>query len=168
MKLPLTSRRNAGILLVQCLVYIAVFTILSAVATGAFYVCWEQTKAISLATDDIGSALHVGERWRADVRGATGKISVASSADGESVRIPVRDGVIVYSFAAGEVRRELPATPGSQLLLSKVNASVMSVETRDGVTAWRWELELTPRHRETMLAMLFTFEAVGANHDNIP
>jgi hypothetical protein len=27
------------------------------------------------------------------------------------------------------------------------------------VTAWRWEVELTPRRKETHLPLLFTFEA---------
>lgn len=153
-------RRQAGILLVECLVYIAVFAILLGIGTAAFYFCWDHSKALVYATDDISSALRAGERWRADVRGATGKISVETTAAGEAVRIPAADKEIVYRFESGEVRREVTPPNISQPLLPKVKASQMKLETRGGVTAWRWELELTPRRREMQLPLRFTFEAV--------
>jgi hypothetical protein len=150
-------------MLIQCLVYFGVFAILTGVGLGAFYLCWEQTRALTLATDDIGAALQVGERWRADVRGATGKISVAASAAGERMQIPGRNGTIVYRFEGNTVRRELPATPGSQLVLSHVKTSAMVPDVRDGVSAWRWELDLVMQRPETQLPLLFTFEA-AQNH----
>src|SRR5674476_390798 len=100
MKFPSTIssvRRQAGILLIECMVYISVFAILTGIGTAAFYFCWDHTRAVIYATDDIASALRAGERWRADVRGT--------------------------------------------------------------VSAWRWELELTPRRKETQLLLLFTFAA---------
>jgi len=164
MKFPLAnSRRPAGVMLIQCLVYFGVFAILTGVGMGAFYLCWEQTRALTQSTDDIGAALQVGERWRADVRGATGKISVAFSDAGERMQIPVRNGIIVYRFAAGEVRREIPATPGSQLVLSHVKTSAMIPDERDGLSAWRWELDLVLRRPESQLPLLFTFEAAQTN-----
>ena len=158
---PTNSCRPAGVMLIQCLVYFGVFAILTGVGMGAFYLCWEQTRALTQATDDIGAALQVGERWRADVRGATGKITVAAT--GDRMQIPVRNGTIVYRFEAGEVRREIPATPGSQLVLSHVNTSAMIPEVRGGVSAWRWELDLVLRRPETQLPLLDTFEAAQTN-----
>jgi hypothetical protein len=152
------ARCQAGIMLIQCLVYLVVFTILTGVGMGAFYLCWNNSRAVICATDDIGSALHAGERWRADVRQATGVISVATSAAGERVQIPGPVN-IVYHFEAGEVRREFPASNKSELLLSKVKTSRMTLDAREGVTAWRWELELVVRRPETQLPLLFTFEA---------
>jgi hypothetical protein len=35
----------------------------------------------------------------------------------------------------------------------------MKTEARGSVTAWRWELELTERRKETHLPLRFTFEA---------
>lgn len=161
MKLSLAPwRRSAGILLMQCLVYIGVFAILTTVGMGAFYVCWQHTRATNNAADVVGAALRAGERWRADLRGATGKVTMESSAAGEQVRIPGRDGAIVYQFSAGEMRRIVATHPGSQLLLSRVKASSMSPEDRQGVTAWRWELELSQRPPEAHLPLLFTFETV--------
>ena len=162
MKLPRTIsklRRAAGILLTECVVYIAVFAILTGIGTAAFYLCWDHSQALIYATDDITSALRAGEHWRADVRGATGKISVETTATGELVRIPETEKEIVYRFESGEVRREIPASKNSQLLLPKVKTSQMKADARGTVSAWRWELELTPRRKETQLPLLFTFEA---------
>ena len=91
MKLPqdiLRGRGKLGMLLMECLVYLFVFAILLGGATTAFYFCWNHSEALIYATDDITSALHAGERWRADVRAATGKITVETTVTGEVVRIP--------------------------------------------------------------------------------
>jgi len=157
------SRRNEGVLLMECLVYIAVFALLTSIGLAAFYLCWDHSKALIYATDDIGATLRAGERWRADVRHATGKISLESSAAGELVRLPEREQFVVYRFEAGEVRREIPALHTSELLLARAKTSQMSTELRGGVTAWRWELELGLRRTETQLPLLFTFEAAQTN-----
>jgi hypothetical protein len=153
------ARAGAGILLVECLVYIGVFAVLLGIGYGTFYVCWDYSKALRYATDDIASALRAGERWRADIRGATGKITVETTAQGEQLRIPRRTTAIIYSFKAGELRRQLASSRFSELVLPTVKTSQMVKEARGPVTAWRWELELTPRRKETRLPLLFTFEA---------
>jgi hypothetical protein len=162
MKLPRyisPQRAEAGILLMECLVYLAVFTILFGIGTAAFYFCWDHTKAVVYAMDDIASALHAGERWRADVRGASGTISVEATAAGELVRIPETDKEIIYSYESGELRREISTMKNFQVLLPKVKISEMKAEERGAVTAWRWELELAERRQETHLPLRFTFEA---------
>jgi hypothetical protein len=156
------SRRQAGILLTECIVYLAVFAILLGIGTAAFYFCWDHSKALIFATDDIDSALRAGERWRADVRAANGKIAIQTTATGEVVRIPETEKEIIYRFESGEVRREIPAANNSQLLLPQVKLSEMTTEPRGGVTAWRWEVELTQRRKETVLPLRFTFEAAQA------
>ena len=156
------SRRTAGILLTECLVYIVVFAILTGIASTAFYLCWDQSKALVYATDDIGAALRAGEHWRADVRNVTGKISVESTANGEQVRLPQNGRTIVYRFEAGEVRREIFNAQHSDPVLANVKTSKMSTEMRDGVSTCRWELELATRRSETQLPLLFTFEAAQA------
>ena len=156
---PSKSRHIAGILLVECVTYIAVFAILTAIGFAAFYLCWDDSKAVIYATDDIGAALRAGEHWRADVRSASGKITVENSAAGELMRIPASGKEIVYRFESGELHREISAGQNPQLLLATVKTSQMSEDMRDGVTAWRWELDLVVRRSETHLPLLFTFEA---------
>jgi len=146
-------------MLIECLVYIAVFAILSSIGLAVFYFCWDHTKAVVFATEDVSSALRAGERWRADVRGATGKIIVETTPAGEVVRMPELGKEIIYHFESGELRREVSTLKNSQLLLPKVKTSQMQAETRGPVDAWRWELELTPRRQETRLPLVFTFEA---------
>ena len=139
--------------------YVAVFAILLGIGTASFYFCWDHTRATIFTADEIGSALRAGETWRADVRAATGIISVETTVAGETVKIPEAGREILYRLAAGELRREIPAQNLSRLLLPKVKSSAMKTESRDGVTAWRWELELTPRRKDAHLPLLFTFAA---------
>jgi hypothetical protein len=153
---------QAGILLVECLVYIAVLAIFLGGGTAAFYFCWDHSKALIYATNDITAALRAGERWRADVRAATGEISIATTTTGELVRIPEAKKEVVYRFEAGEMRREIPALHHSWLLLLKVKSSQMTADACGNVSAWRWELELTPLRKETHLPLVFTFEAAQA------
>jgi hypothetical protein len=155
------ARARAGYLLIECLIYLSVFVVILGLALGAFYVCWDYSKALYYATDDINAALHAGERWRADIRSATGKIAVETTPEGERLRIPQGTDELIYSFNAGEVRRQIASSDFSELLLPKVSVSQMVTETRGPVAAWRWELELTPRRKETHLPLLFTFEAAA-------
>lgn len=154
-----SARRRSGVSLIECLVYMAVFAILLGGGTAAFYYCWDHTRAVIFTSDEIQSALRAGETWRADVRVATGKISVETTAEGETVKIPEGGKEIIYRFSNGELRREISAPNHSRLLLGKVKLSEVKSETRTGVTAWHWELELTPRRKETQFPLRFTFEA---------
>ena len=155
------ARARAGYLLIECLVYLSVIVVVIGLGLGAFYVCWDYSKALHYATDDITAALHAGERWRADIRNATGKITVETTPEGERLRIPHGAGEIIYNFNVGEVRRQIASSGFSELLLPRVKASQMVTETRGTAAAWRWEVELTPRRKETHLSLLFTFEAAA-------
>ena len=155
------AQARTGYLLIECLVYLSVIVVVLGLGLGAFYVCWDYSKALHYATDDINAALHAGERWRADIRNATGKITVETTAEGERLRIPYGTNQLIYNFNAGEVRRKVASSDFSELLLPKVTVSQMVTETRGPVAAWRWEVELTPRRKETHLPLLFTFEAAA-------
>ena len=152
---------QAGILLIECLVYIAVFSILMGIGTASFYLFWDYSKSLRYATEDVGSALRAGEGWRADVRAASGKIVVEKTNNGVTVRMPERKRVVVYRLAGDELRREIPAEHSSRVVLAKVKTSEMQPEPRGGVAAWRWELELTQRRPQMRQPLLFTFEAVA-------
>jgi hypothetical protein len=156
------ARGTLGMLLLECLVYISVFAILLGGATTVFYFCWDHSDALIYATDDIASALRAGERWRADVRAATGKITVETTATGELVRIPEGARSVSYRFESGEVRRQTSASNNPELLLANVKTSQMEMDARGAVSAWRWELELVPHRKETHLPLLFTFEVAQA------
>jgi Tfp pilus assembly protein FimT len=154
-----SARARSGISLIECMVYVAVLTILTAIALGVFYVCWNGFRAVISTTDDVSAALRAGERWRADVRGASGTISIENSTSGQIVKIPEKENQIVYSFGSGEMRRQVGPKGLSQLVLPKVKSSEIKSDTRAGITAWQWELELPERPRGPHVPMLFTFEA---------
>ena len=154
-----SARRHAGVSLIECLVYLAVFGLLLGLGTAAFYFCWDHTRATATAAAEIESALRAGEIWRADVRAATGNISVTATPDGEAVEIPGQAGKVVYRFAAGELSRKNNASNHPRVVFEKALHSTMRIEPRGGVTAWRWELELTPPRHEQKFPLRFTFEA---------
>ncbi|HEX3624973.1 MAG TPA: hypothetical protein VH280_06035 [Verrucomicrobiae bacterium] len=153
------AKAQSGSLLIECMVYLAVLVILISIALGAFYTCWNGFGAMISTTDDVRAALHAGERWRADVRSASGTISIESTASGQVVNIPEDGKQIIYSFDSGEMRRQMGLKGLSQLVLPKVKSSEMKSDVRGGVKAWQWELELPERPRGPHVPMLFTFEA---------
>lgn len=162
MKLPQTisrARGAFGMMLLECLVYISVFAIVLGGATTAFYFCWDHSNTLISTADNIASVLRTGERWRADIRAATGKITVQTNATGEVVQIPEGTRVVSYYFESGAVSRQFSATAQPLLLLSNVKTSQMAMDDRGGVRAWRWELEQFPARKETHLPLRFTFEA---------
>ena len=71
-------------------------------------------------------------------------------------------GFLLKQTSAHEVCRairEVQAGKTSELLLPRIDNSHMSAAARNGVTAWRWELQLKSRRQEAQLPLLFTFEA---------
>jgi hypothetical protein len=155
------AQARTGYLLIECLVYLSVIVVVLGLGIGAFYVCWDYSKALHYATDDINTALHAGERWRADIRNATGKVTVETRPEGEVLQIPCGTSEVLYRFNAGEIRRQVAPSDFSELLLPTVKASQMVMDARGPVGAWRWELELKSRRKEARLPLLFTFEAAA-------
>jgi len=105
--------------------------------------------------------LRAGDTGRADVRAATGKISVSEAADGEVIEIPVHAGKVTYRYRGDELYRENGDTGRSRLVLEKIVHSTMQTEARAGVTAWRWELELKPPRQMRDFPVRFTFLSVS-------
>jgi hypothetical protein len=162
MKLPPSiprTRNTVGIMLIECLVYIAVFTVIIGLGLATFYLCWDNSKALRYATDDIAAALRAGERWRTDIRSATGTITVETTSAGELLQIPHGTNEVIYRFNAGEICRQSAPAGFAEPILTAVRVSQMAMDSRGPVNAWRWELELKPRRPETRLPLLFTFEA---------
>lgn len=159
MKLPRPSRRPAGILLIECMVYLAVFGILLGGGTTVFYFCWDHTRAIITTSHEVQDALLAGERWRADVRAATGKISVTPTATGETMTIPTGRKTVIYQRTGSELRREISGQNAPAIVPFKIAASEMEPAARNGATAWRWELQIAPRFKAARLPLRFTFAA---------
>lgn len=155
-----------GVMLIECLVYMAVFTVLLGISSLAFYKCFDNMRSLQRNADDIARALHAGELWRDDIRSATGPIRVVQSS--QTIEIPHAHGEIAYEFTGAQVLRKTDTHTAWTVLLSKVQHSQMTGEKRKYVWAWRWELELKASSPANIhVHPLFTFLAVS-NATNQP
>jgi len=155
------ARRRGGMLLIECLVYMSVFTIVLCAGMGAFYVVWGNSDVVRSTADDISCALRAGEQWRADIRGVTGKIEEKQSPDGPVLQIPHGRDRILYRFSGGAIWRKTASASSWVPVLSRVKSSEMKMENRNQIQTWRWEVELLPRTLKARTRPLFTFEAVS-------
>jgi Tfp pilus assembly protein FimT len=163
---PVASPR--GFTLLEALVYLAVLFVVVGSASMTCFECLHSATSIRHSADDVARALDIGERWRADIRGATGAVRVTSTAEGGECRVPLADGDVLYTFANGEIRRQASPAAPNELFLSNVKSSQMQSEDRGHVLAWRWELELKTKRRETQLRPLFTFESCAPGSEGHP
>jgi hypothetical protein len=152
-----------GYLLIEALVYIGVVAALVGVAYAAAYRSIDRSIALRRSTDDITSALHAGERWRADVRAAGSQVRLENTEAGQLLYLDGPSHAVVYGFATNAVSRRLGIGPWVRLL-PNVKSSTMTADQREHVTAWRWELELQTRATGSVkpgrIRPLFTFLAV--------
>ncbi len=147
--------RRAGFSLIETLVYLAVLTVLFAAAFPAYFRCQQGSADLRRHAGDVIRTMQAGERWRQDVRAATGPIRVGEAV----VVIPRRDGDVSYELVEGALRRR-QGQQASSIVLANVKSSVMSADARRRVTAWRWELELAGHQKEVKVRPLFSFVAV--------
>ena len=155
--------RKRAMSLVECLVYIGMSLVVLGVASSVFYKAWDNSKHLRRNADDIVQTLRAGELWRADIRAATGSLESTEAEAAAKLRIPTANGVVVYTFANGELRRQASGDAPEKVLLAHVKSSRMLSDARRHVTAWRWELELQPVQKKPKMLPLFTFESVTAN-----
>ena len=153
--------RRAGYMMIECMVYIGVLLVLLAVSYVALYRCIDRSVALKRNASDITTALHAGERWRADIRNVNGAARVDPATD--TLRLPTPRGEILYRFESNAVLRRIGSN-GWIHLLENVKSSSMQPDPRQIVTAWKWELELQHYKKDTSntnrVRPLFTFVAV--------
>ena len=142
--------------MIDAIVYIAVVGVILILAAAVFDKGLRESAGLQRNISDIERALKAGERWRADVRAAHGKIEVSEL----RMVIPLKDGKVVYEMGTNQVRR-FEGEERTEVFLAGVQASKMIEERRGDVMGWRWELELERRRKEARVRPLFTFMAVG-------
>jgi type II secretory pathway component PulJ len=149
-----------GISLIECLVYIALLSVIVGGGYVALYHTVDNHRNLRRNSDDVATAVNVGELWRKDIRSATGTIVSKSDTASQQLRIPTKQGSVTYEFTGGQLRRQLgPGAPWTLLLL-QVQASNMIRDRRERVTAWRWELTLKTKSSQTRVVPCFSFQAV--------
>jgi len=154
------SNRARGFAIMECLVYAFLTVLLFGVALAAFYRCVDGSITLRRNADDISAALLAGERWRSDIRAASGRIALEKGIEDDMLMLAGTDEKIAYQFATNAVWRRI-GDGNWVCAVTNVKSSVMLADVRAGVNAWRWELELRPRaKRPGSFRPLFTFLAV--------
>ncbi len=157
----LTSCRSLrGFMLIDCIVYIFMFSLVTGLALTTFYRCFDQSRLVKRTADDITEAVTAGERWRDDLRQATAPVHFEDSTAGPVLVIPRGAGSVRYRFADAAVWRQTGNSANWTAAMTRVKSSSMSPDNRHRISAWRWELELQPRQKYPRTLPLFTFEAV--------
>ena len=149
------SQRERGMLLIECLVYIALLLVVLNLAYAAYNRCADNSKRLSKNVDDVVRVLQAGELWRDDIRAAT---NIAAAND--ALHLTQRTAAIDYVFADGAVWRRAGADGPLTRFLPAVKSSHMEKDARREVAAWRWNVELLTRGAPGKFRPLFTFEAV--------
>jgi hypothetical protein len=159
MKLNAQRADEQGIVLIDVLVYVAVFGLVLILAAAVFDKGMRETAGLQRNITDIERALKAGERWRADVRAATAPITTNPQLEALVFSIPQADRKVYYEIYPNEVRRFVDANK-PEVVLKGVEHSQMVEERRGKVVGWKWELELEHRRKEARVRPLFTFLAV--------
>jgi hypothetical protein len=166
MKLRMPPRCGDGYMLIEALVYIGLLAALLAISYSAVYRSIDRSLALRRNADDITSALHAGERWRADIRSATVKTEPVSSATALRLELTTPRGPIAYRFETNAIFRRSGSNQWVRIL-SNVKWSAMEVDRRKTVEAYRWDFELLPYQKNTSntnrVHPIFTFLAVPQN-----
>jgi hypothetical protein len=147
----------------ECLVYIGLVFVVLGAGYLALDRCINNSVLLNRNIDDIAAVLHVGERWRADIRAVTASVRVEKAQDRQILYIEGPRGQVAYRLSTNVLFRR--SGQGAWMtLLRNVKASDMHLDSRKLVPAWCWELELEPRSRATIPASkvrpLFSFFAV--------
>lgn len=163
MKLLSTSRRlsskyASAYMLIEAMVYVGALFVLLGAGYAAVYRCIDRSVALRRNAEDITSALQAGERWRADVRLATGGARLESAESGQLVHLQGQRAEHQYKFAEGAVWRRSGDGAWVSVLTNVVSSRIES-DPRQKVTALRWELELRSHSRLSQIKPLFTFMA---------
>lgn len=151
------GRSCRALLLLDCMVYMAVLSIVLSLAFAAFYRIDTSTRALSRNAADIVRATQAGERWRDELRASKG---VRLDED-FVLHVEKTAGGVRYAFRENAVWRQVDGTTTWMPFLAGVRSSRMIADPRAHVTAWRWEVELKAAQKVARVRPLFSFSTVA-------
>lgn len=157
--------RERGMMLIDCLAYIALLAMILGLTVLAFFRASDNTRNLHRDVADIARALNAGERWREDVRAAASPPRIELEAGASVLRLRHPAGDVSYVFRDGTVwRRGLPNTNWLPVLPA-IKASIMRPQARTHVTSWAWDVELNGCPRTSGSRPVFSFQAVAKSED---
>lgn len=152
MRIRPIQRAGAGIALIECLVYFGLFALVAGLAFGVYVRCLDGSRRLQRSAADVVLALNAGERWREDVRRASG-----FQLSGNSLVLTQASGCVEYSYSDSVLWRR--DGTNSTRFLARVKNSIMQPEAYQRVSALRWELQLETTRTNLAMKPLFTFKA---------
>jgi hypothetical protein len=157
MKTP-SPRRNRGVALLDCLVYLTLLACIMGFGFAAFLETVGRSTELDYVATSTVQVLHAGEQWREDVRQS--KTPPVIRENGTEIELQTSAGIIRYAVQGSTLRRRAGEPSPWVDALSRVKASRFAEERRTRVTAWRWEIELETRQDRERASRVFTFQAV--------
>ena len=158
--------RAGGFLMVDCLIYIVVWSVIVGLAFSSFYRCLSSSRDLSRNANDVVRALQAGERWRDDIRAASGPPRLVAEDGGVAFEIPTPSSLTVYIFEKNSIWRKADLAAPWQKVLAGVKSSRMERSPRKKVVAWSWEVELQTKKQQVRVTPLFNFVAVSSSDQN--
>ena len=147
--------------LLECIVYIGVLLVIINSSGLALFRVLDHLRAVRHQSDQVTAVLSLGERWRAEVRAAGPGGALIETNEACELHLPTTSGMVAYVSRGGRLLRRGEPDAAWRTVLSAVTSSRFVREQRDGVVAWRWELELAPwRPTRRAAPLRFTFQAV--------
>lgn len=140
-------------MLVDLMVYIALVMGVLILLGIVFGRAASQAGGLRQNIADIERAMKAGERFRADVRAATGEIH----AEEGKIVIPAAGGEIRYDLTSTNVLRSRPGAERPEVLLSDIRNARIFADRLEHATGWRLEVELDQRQKTARMRPLFTF-----------
>jgi hypothetical protein len=156
----LRTTNDRGMLLVDCLIYLAVTALLVGLGVALYLRCLDAASGLSRNADDIAEATALGERWREDLRLAVAP-PFHDETGGSSLVIPQAVGETVYRFGYDSVWRKAADSREWARLLDRVVRAEWNPEVREHVVAWHLDLEMKSKKRNARVRPLFSFIGVA-------
>ena len=160
---PRKRRQNlcAAIALVECMMYIALVMLIVGLGLTMYLKLLGFHRDLERNNNDITRVLQAGETWRADIRSAESLRQSSEDNASDRLELSINDAKVIYSFEKGTVwRRNADESVASPFLENVADCRFIK-ESREHVSAWRWELHLKTKKRTVRIEPLFSFLAVS-------
>ena len=156
-------RNDSGIMLLECLVYIAVLSVVLGLAIMLFHRSFNHSRRLQKNLGQISAVLNAGEDWREDIRATTNRALLpAIEPTVRSWKIETTNGPVIYQLRSDATLWRLEENQDRELLmLRQVKELSWSQESRGSLLIHRWELELRSDREDRRFRPLFTFQAVS-------
>lgn len=156
-----SGRSREGTTLIECLIYIAVVTMLLGMGISLLSKMIGFHRDLERNAADIARCLNAGERWRADLRRATGPVRTFRDGRNDMMEIPTGEEHVLYRYDQYHLWRHTTDTSVPILALKELTRCEFIQEARSHTKTWRWEVELRTLKRVVNVQPRFTFLAVS-------